>query len=239
MHCTDPVNRFMTEPVLTVDINDGAGEVLRMFAGYPVHHLPVLNQQEVVGMLSTADVMKLDLFLPKSSKSPIDYLNERMKVGALVRRPVLTVQPHQSVEIAGHLMAENGVHALPVVNAKNHLRGIISTTDIIATALKTDSAAPTRGTSAASDAEPQRVRLNAEHLREATAAAGAKAGTDADPDFVYEALTYMRARVKLLEEVRHIASRFMQAGQDPSLHPALRKALDAVEAQLEAKDMLL
>jgi signal-transduction protein with cAMP-binding, CBS, and nucleotidyltransferase domain len=82
MHSTDPVNRFMTEPVLTVDINDGAGEVLRMFAGYPVHHLPVLNQQEVVGMLSTADVMKLDLFLPKSSKSPIDYLNERMASSA-------------------------------------------------------------------------------------------------------------------------------------------------------------
>jgi CBS domain-containing protein len=134
MHSTDPVNRFMTDPVLTVDINDGAGEVLRMFAGYPVHHLPVLNQEEVVGMLSTADVMKLDLFLPKGGKSPIDYLNERMKVGRLIRRSVITVQSHQSVEIAAHLMAENGVHALPVVNAKNQLVGIISTTDIIAAA---------------------------------------------------------------------------------------------------------
>ncbi len=249
MHSTDPVNRFMTEPVLTVDINVGAGEVLRMFAGYPVHHLPVLNQQEVVGMLSTADVMKLDLFLPKSSKSPIDYLNERMKVGALVRRPVLTVQPHQSVEIAAHLMAENGVHALPVVNAKNQLLGIISTTDIIAAAFMADNAAPTRGPFRASDAEPQCMRVSAEHLRKATAAAVAKAGTDADPDFVYEALTYMRVRVMLLEEVRRIASRFMQAGQDESLHSALRKALDAVnrseeqstaqEPQLEAKDMLL
>ena len=216
MHSTDPVNRFMTESVLTVDINDGAGEVLRMFAGYPVHHLPVLNQQEVVGMLSTADVMKLDLFLPKSSKSPIDYLNERMKVGALVRRPVLTVQPHETVETAAYLMAENGVHALPVVNAKIQLLGIISTTDIIAVALMTNSAAPTRANSEAS---------------------------------AVEALTYMRARVMLLEEVRDIASRFMQAGQDPRLHSALRKALDAVsrfeeqgtarEPQLAANDMLV
>jgi CBS domain-containing protein len=249
MHSTDPVNRFMTEPVLTVDINDGAGEVLRMFTDYPVHHVPVLNQQEVAGMLSTADVMKMDLFLPNGSKSPIGYLNQRMKVGQLVRRPVITVQSHQSVEIAARLMAENGVHALPVVNAKNQLVGIISTTDIIAAALKTDGAGPTRGTSEPLDAEPQHMRPNAEHLREATAAAAAKAGTDADPDFVYEALTYMRARVVLLEEVRHIASRFMQAGQDQRLHSALRKALDAVnrseepgtaqEAQFEAKEMLL
>ena len=58
----------------------------------------------------------------------------------------------------------------------------------------------------------------------------------------------MRARVVLLEEARHIASRFMQAGQDQSLHAALRKALDAVnrseeldtalEAQFETKDTL-
>jgi CBS domain-containing protein len=249
MHSADPVNRFMTEPVLTVDINDGAGEVLRMFTGYPVHHLPVLNQQEVVGMLSTADVMKLDLFLPKGGKSPIDYLNERMKVSQLVRRPVITVQSHQSVETAARLMAENGVHALPVVDAKNQLLGIISTTDLIAAALMNNGACPTRANSNPRDAEPRHIRLNAEHLREATAAAAAKAGTDADPDFVYEALTYMRARVVLLEEVRHIASRYMQAGEDQRLHSALRKALDAVnrseeqgaarEAQLDTNDTLL
>jgi hypothetical protein len=76
-----------------------------------------------------------------------------------------------------------------------------------------------------------------------------KAGTDADPDFVCQALNYMRARVALLEHVRHVASRFIQAGQDQQLHSALRKALDAAnraeeqrtdqEAQLEGKELLL
>ena len=49
MHSANPVNRFMTSPVLTVDINDPAGEVLRLFAGCPLHHLPVLDQDKVVG----------------------------------------------------------------------------------------------------------------------------------------------------------------------------------------------
>jgi hypothetical protein len=59
----------------------------------------------------------------------------------------------------------------------------------------------------------------------------------------------MRARVVLLEEVRQIASRFMQAGQDERLHSALRKALDAVnrseeqgaaqETPLESQETLL
>jgi CBS domain-containing membrane protein len=233
MHSTDPVNRFMTESVLTVDMNEGAGEVLRMFTGYPIHHLPVLNQSEVVGMLSTADVMKLDLFLPKGNTSPLDYLNERMKVSQLVRRPVISVQSHQSVETAARLMAENGVHALPVVNGKNQLLGIISTTDIIAAALTTHAAAPTRGSSELPAAEPREVMTNAEHLHTAGAAAAVKAGTPADPDFVYEAFNYMRQRVLLLEEVRHVAGRFIEAGQDQNLHAALRKALDAVNRSPE------
>lgn len=228
MHPTDPINRLMTEAVLTVDINDPAGEVLRLLAGYPVHHLPVLDQQKVVGMLSSADLMKLELFLPKGGKSPIEYLNQRMTVGRLVRGPVLTIQPHQSVETAAQLMAQHGVHALAVVNAQDHLLGIVTTTDIIHAALGGKNDRPPQGTSAPPGTEPQRMRLSAEQLGHAMAAAATHAGTDRDPDFVHQALAHMHAQVALLEQVRHVASRFVQAGQDQQLHSALRKALDAL-----------
>jgi CBS domain-containing protein len=179
--------------------------------------------------LSSADVMKLDLFLPKGSKSPIDYLNQRMKVGPLVRRPVLTIQPHQSVEAAAQMMAQHGVHGLVVVDAHDHLLGIITTTDIIGAALggrKDDSAQA----SSVAPAEPARhmLTLTAEQLERAMAAATALSGTDRDPDLVHQALCHVQARMALLERVRHIASRFMQAGQDHQLHSALRKALEAV-----------
>ena len=179
--------------------------------------------------LSSADVMKLDLFLPKGSKSPIDYLNQQMKVGPLVRRPVLTIQPHQSVEAAAQMMAQHGVHGLVVVDAHDHLLGIITTTDIIGAARggrKDDSAQA----SSVAPAEPARhmLTLTAEQLVRAMAAATALSGTDRDPDFVHQALCHVQARMALLERVRHIASRFMQAGQDHQLHSALRKALEAV-----------
>jgi CBS domain-containing protein len=229
MHSTDPVNRYMTTSVLTVDINDPAGEVLRLFAGYPVHHLPVLDQGKVVGMLSSADVMKLDLFLPKGGASPIDYLNKRLKVGALVRRPVLALQPSQSVEAAAQMMAQSGVHALVVVDAHDHLLGIITTTDIMDGALgghKGDTAPTSSGER--TGMERPLLTLTAGQLDQALAAARANSGTDHDPSFVHQALCYMHARVALLEQLRHIASRFMQAGQDQQLHSALRKALEAV-----------
>jgi CBS domain-containing protein len=81
-----------------------------------------------------------------------------MKVGPLVRRPVLTIQPHQSVEAAAQMMAQHGVHGLVVVDAHDHLLGIITTTDIIGAALggrKDDSAQA----SSVAPAEPARHML--------------------------------------------------------------------------------
>ena len=229
MHATDPVNRFMTVAVLTVDINDPAGEVLRLFAGYPVHHLPVLDERRVVGMLSSADLMKLDQFVPKNGVAPIEYLNQRLKVGALVRRAAITIQPHQSVGTAAQLMAANGIHSLAVVDSADHLLGIITTTDIMHAAFDGhgDGALPGAATVSSGGAECV-TALSAEQMAQALASAVARAGTDSDPDHVHRALLNLQARVAPLEQVRQCADRYLQAGQDEQLHAALLRALEAV-----------
>jgi CBS domain-containing protein len=142
MRPQDPISQFMTESVLSVDIDEPAGEVLRLFAGYPVHHLPVLRGREVVGMLSSADVMKLEHFVPRGSAGAAqDYVSQRMSVAALVRRAAVTIRAEQTVEEAAELMARHGIHALPVVDAQQHLLGIVSTSDLIAAALRDGGAA--------------------------------------------------------------------------------------------------
>jgi predicted transcriptional regulator len=226
MHASDPVNRLMTASVMTVDINDPAGEILRLFAGYPVHHLPVLDQQKVVGMLSSADVMKLEMFLPKGGASPVEYLNQRMTVRSLVRGPALTVSPHQSVEAAARMMAQHGVHALVVVNTHDNLLGIITTTDIMQAVLAAHEEVHSQGLAAGSGLESQRINLSAQDLDRAVAAA--QTATDDEAALVHRALVYLRARVSLLEQMRRIASRYVHAGQDQQLHSALCKALEAV-----------
>jgi acetoin utilization protein AcuB len=169
MHAQDPVNRLMTEAVLSVGADEPAGEVLRLFAGYPIHHLPVTRDGVVVGMLSSADVMKLELFLPKGAASPIEYLNRTMRVEALIRRPVIVVSAHQSVEDAARLMAKHGIHGLPVVDHGGHLLGIITTTDIIHAAISANASggpAPTVGQT--TDFLRRRVGALEEVLRAAT-----------------------------------------------------------------------
>jgi hypothetical protein len=87
-------------------------------------------------MLSSADVMKLEFFLPRSDAARARLLSDKFRLATLMRAPVITVSEHESVERAAELMASNAVHSLPVVNTQGHLIGIITTTDIIAAFLR-------------------------------------------------------------------------------------------------------
>lgn len=136
MRSSEPVRRLMTEAVLSIDVGETAGEVLRQFAAYPVHHMPVVDAGRVVGMLSSADLMKLDAFLPRRGQSATDYLNQHVKLETLMQRPAVTITANDTVEHAAALMASKGIHALPVVDDRGFLVGIISTTDIINAALR-------------------------------------------------------------------------------------------------------
>jgi CBS domain-containing protein len=140
MHSTEPVRRLMTEAVLSIDVSESAGEVLRQFAAYPVHHMPVVDGGRVVGMISSADLMKLDAFLPRKGLSAIEFLNSHVKLEALMQRPAVTVGGNESVARAAELMATKGIHALPVVDDRGMLIGIVTTTDIMGAALRGDAA---------------------------------------------------------------------------------------------------
>jgi CBS domain-containing protein len=151
MHANDPVNRIMTEPVLTIAPNESLEEALRLFMSYPVHHLPVVEEGCVVGMLSCADVAKLKFFLPPPGLARDALLKERWQVRKIMRSPALTVAEHESAQRAAEIMATNGIHALPVVNSKAHLIGIVTTTDMMQGCLDRLPASPASATHAADD----------------------------------------------------------------------------------------
>lgn len=56
-----PVSGVMSTPVITVDVNDGAQEAYRIFRRCGVRRLPVLDERQVIGVL-TVDDMLMDVF---------------------------------------------------------------------------------------------------------------------------------------------------------------------------------
>lgn len=223
MHSNEPVNRFMNEPVVSIEIGSPAAEILRLFGLHPFHHLPVVDKTKVVGMLSSADVLKLDAFLPKRGGVSPDYLSRRVRIDQLMRKPPITVGPHQSVEHAATLMAEHGVHALPVVDSADVLLGIITTTDIMYAVLHRDRRGSEGNTAGAGAPAP--IELSPAQLNEAAHLAAKAANSDDDDGKLARALLHAQSRLKVLENVLTSADRYVHAGQDERLHTILVKAL--------------
>ena len=220
-----PIEQIMTREVLSIGVNEPVAEAIRLFALYPVHHLPVVDDSGLKGMLSSADMLKLEHFLPKGvGLGTTTFISERFRITSLMRQPVISARPDDTIAQAASCMAVNAVHALPVVSDTNHLIGIITTTDIMAALLNAVELNKTH--------EQQGARLQPAPLEPsaATTPAGGSPGT-ATREAVVGSPTYSRARYALLEGLREKVARYLRGGLDSNLHTLLLKDIDALDAR--------
>ncbi|NOQ77246.1 MAG: CBS domain-containing protein [Methylococcaceae bacterium] len=129
------VEDLMTQKVFTVEPHDMIDRVFFLLHYEKVRHLPVIEKGKVVGIVSDRDLYKA--LGPKSNSGSITAEGATelhvlpKKVTHIMHRGVITVSIDTYASKAAALMAENKIGALPVVDAKNKLVGILSATDIL------------------------------------------------------------------------------------------------------------
>jgi len=223
MHATDPVNRAMSQPVFAVEPDDSALQVMRYFVEHAVHHLPVVVERRVVGMVSSADLLKLKFLLPPPGPERNALLTERFSAKQIMRTPAVTVAEHESVQRATEIMAKHGFHALPVVNSQDELVGIVTSTDFMQGCLQT---AARDGNSQHESGTPN---VAESRMMAAIAKASSLVDDNADEFGIANALLQSQRQVKVLSGVLSEAKRYLNAGQDERLHTSLQKAIERAE----------
>jgi CBS domain-containing protein len=238
MRPDEPVSRVMTETVIVIEADRPVSEVLDCFLQYPIHHLPVVRGGKLAGMLSSADVMKLEYFVPKSTADRAQFLDQRVSIEQLMHRSVVSLPPHASVGEAAERMSEAGVHAVPVVDEQERVIGILTTSDVIHSLLH---GPPRKGTaSGAKPAQPgsgdsgkhetlYRQKPSTEQYDVALRTAEVLHVEERDPRHVGKTLLYLDQRCDLLEKVLELADRFLLSGQDVQVHALLLKAVHAAK----------
>jgi len=238
MRADEPLSRIMTEAVVVIDVRQKVSEALDCFFQYPIHHLPVLREGRLVGMLSSADLMKLEHFLPKSVVDRAAHLDERFTIADLMRTPVTSLKAHNSLAEAATKLAEAGVHAVPVVDEFEHVIGIVTTSDIIRTLLhgpprrRDAPEAPAAHAVPAEDTTQEPVyhlKPSAEEYASALRTAQVLHVEARDPRFLGKSMLYLDQRCSYLERVGELADRFLRTGQDEHVHALLLKAIHAAK----------
>ncbi len=97
-----------------------------------IRTLPVVDKKgKLVGIVTDRDLRDA---APSKATSlnmyELNYLISKIKMKDIMSKNLVVVHPEETVEFAAILMLENKISALPVVNKRNALIGIITQTDI-------------------------------------------------------------------------------------------------------------
>jgi CBS-domain-containing membrane protein len=130
-----PVRAIMSENVITVGPDTVMSEVVALIKSNPVHHIPVVDNGKVLGMVSTTDCHMLEhhftLFKTQSADAMNAAIFRSLLAKEVMTAPVATIRATDTVQIAADIFKENLFHALPVVDDHKKIVGIVTPYDLM------------------------------------------------------------------------------------------------------------
>jgi CBS domain-containing protein len=128
---TMQVREIMSTDVEVVERNDHLRMVEERMAARQLRHLPVVEQGELVGLVTQRDLFKaaMSSAMGYGEKAQKAFL-QSVRVKEIMIYPVVTVTPEASVAEAADVMMQRGIGCLPVVE-REKLVGIVTKTDLL------------------------------------------------------------------------------------------------------------
>jgi acetoin utilization protein AcuB len=123
----------MTARVVTVDMDDRLEVVKEIFDTMNFHHLLVVDEhKKLSGVLSDRDLLRaLSPYVGSVAETARDLATLNKRVHQIMSRHPLTLRPHSSVAEAAHLLLENRISCVPIVDGDFMPVGIVSWRDLL------------------------------------------------------------------------------------------------------------
>jgi CBS domain-containing protein len=120
---------IMTESPITVGPADSLIEATRLMSDHQIRHLPVVDHEVVVGMLSERDLLPVaDELSSQGKRHPgADVL----KVRDAMTSQITTVPPDASLSEVSRTLIDHRIGAVPVVDDERRPIGIVSYVDVL------------------------------------------------------------------------------------------------------------
>ncbi len=119
------INRIMTTDPTVVELSDPISVAKQLFASGDIHHLPVVENGLLVGIVSSSDLLKFHLLDCDPAVLSSTTVRQIMEADPVV------LQSGASLRDAATTLSIGGYHALPVVEHNRALVGIVTTVDLV------------------------------------------------------------------------------------------------------------
>ncbi|MEQ3691897.1 MAG: CBS domain-containing protein [Flavobacterium sp.] len=127
-----PVSTIMTKEVIKLNITDTLTKAESLFKKHHIRHIPVVNGNKIIGMLSYTDLLRISFAdAIEDDEEEVDTTVYNMfSVEQVMAKNLTSISPDATIKDAAEILATREFHALPVVEG-NLLVGIVTTTDLI------------------------------------------------------------------------------------------------------------
>ncbi len=127
------VSRSMTQKVITISKDADILEAKELMDQNQIHHLPVVEKGGLlIGIITDRDVRSaLPGALYRGDATSKKAVTPKIHVKEIMTQNLATISPMDTIQDALLLIQKQRVGALPVVNEKGILQGIISVRDLL------------------------------------------------------------------------------------------------------------
>ena len=126
-----PVSQIMTKEVVTLTTKNNLSDAENLFKAHGVRHLPVVNGNQLIGVLSYSDLLKISFSELSDDEKKIDttVFNMYTIEQVMTKNPV-SVFPDKTVREVTELLAKQSFHSV-LVTENGELKGVVTTTDLL------------------------------------------------------------------------------------------------------------
>lgn len=133
MQNNTPISKVMTRKPATVTPEDHLETVREIFEKKGFHHIPVVENGHLVGIVSYTDYLRVirELYGNTREKQSNERLLHDLPVKEVMTEHLVCLSPTDTIEDALRIFTTNHFHAVPVIEGDRRLVGIVSTYDLI------------------------------------------------------------------------------------------------------------
>ena len=126
------VSTIMTSNVVKLNLSDSLTKAESLFKKHNIRHIPVVNGDAIVGMLSYTDLLRISFVdAAFDDEEVVDSTVYNMfTVQQVMAKNLVKVDSETTIKEVAEILAKKEFHALPVV-ANDVLVGIVTTTDLV------------------------------------------------------------------------------------------------------------
>ncbi len=126
------VKSIMTdENIIVASVNNTISEAIHFFANKHLQHLPVLDGENLIGIISVNDVVHLTAqMLANGEFISKEVLNNKYALKDIMTPNPVWVAPETSIADALSILVKGNIQCLPIC-VENKLVGILSSKDLI------------------------------------------------------------------------------------------------------------